>query len=80
MEENTLVLELSNGSEVKLHEVWCCYDGNKDCGSVVEVFDCETGAILARFDGALPDLDDEDFDRDKYIKRIESEISWAENY
>lgn len=80
MEENTLVLELSNGSEVKLHEVWICCGGHKDCGSVIEVLDCETGAILALFNGALPDLDDEDFDRDKYIKRIESEISWAENY
>ena len=80
MEENTLVLELSNGSEVKLHEVWNCCDGHKDCGSVIEVFDCETGAILAHFDGTLPDLEDEDFDRDKYIKIIESEISWAENY
>lgn len=80
MEENTLVLELSNGSEVKLHEVWNCCDGHKDCGSVIEVFDCETGAILAHFDGTLPDIEDEDFERDKYIKRIESEISWAENY
>ena len=80
MEENTLVLELSNGSEVKLHEVWNCCDGHKDCGSVIEVFDCETGAILAHFDGTLPDFEDEDFDRDKYIKKIESEISWAENY
>lgn len=80
MEENTLVLELSNGSEVKLHEVWNCCDGHKDCGSVIEVFDCETGAILAHFDGTLPDLEDEDFDRNKYIKKIDSEISWAENY
>lgn len=80
MEENTLVLELSDGSEVKLREVWNCCDDHKDCGSVIEVFDCETSVILAHFNGTLPDLNDEDFDRDKYIKRIESEISWAEKY
>lgn len=78
MEKNALVFELSDGSEVELREAWDCCDNHKDCGSFVVVYDCKTGAILTRFNGTLPDLDDEDFDRDKYIKKIEDEISWAE--
>lgn len=81
MEENTLVLELSNGSEVKLHEVWSCCDGVNDCGSSVEVRDSELGYLICTLKGeTLPDTDDEDFSKEDYAKHIENEISWAENY
>lgn len=32
-----MVIELSDGSEVRLHEVWNCCDGIHDSGSTIEV-------------------------------------------
>ena len=32
-----MVIELSDGSEVRLHEVWNCCDGIHDSGSMIEV-------------------------------------------
>ena len=36
-----MVIELSDGSEVRLHEVWNCCDDIHDSGSEIEVYDNE---------------------------------------
>jgi len=73
-----LVLELSNGQEVELKEVWNCCDGTHDCGSAIEVYDCETNELICKFAGPLPDIDDEDFVMDEYIALVEQEIDYAD--
>ena len=59
-----MVIELSDGSEVRLHEVWNCCDGIHDSGSMIEVYNNEDDSFIGSFLGSLPDADDEDFDFD----------------
>ena len=59
-----MVIELSDGSEVRLHEVWNCCDGIHDSGSTIEVYNNEDDSFMGAFLGSLPDADDEDFDFD----------------
>lgn len=77
-EANAIVLELSNGMEVELREVFNI--GKVNSISKIEVYDCENNCFICSFNGSLPDFDDEDFDIDGYIKKIEEEIDWSENF
>lgn len=74
-----LVLELSNGQDIELKEVWNCCDGTHDCGSAIEVYDFETNKLICTFAGSLPDIDDEDSLMDEYIAFVEQEISNADS-
>lgn len=73
-----LVLELSNGQDIELKEVWNCCDGTHDCGSAIEVYDLETDGLICTFAGSLPDIDDKNPLMDEYIAFVEQEISNAE--
>ena len=65
-----MVIELNDGRKVELKECWnCCYDSN-DCGSYIDVYDTNTNEIIASYRGTLPDIEDEDFDMDKWIDRV----------
>ena len=66
-----MVIELSDGSEVRLHEVWNCCDGIHDSGSMIEVYNNEDDSFIGSFLGSLPDADDEDFDMDYFVKLVE---------
>ena len=68
-----MVIELSDGSEVKLHEVWNCCDGIHDSGSMIEVYNNEDDSFMGAFLGSLPDADDEDFDFD-----MDDFVEWLE--
>ena len=41
-----MVIELSDGSEVRLHEVWNCCDDIHDSGSEIEVYDNEDDSFM----------------------------------
>lgn len=69
-----MVIELSDGSEVKLHEVWNCCDGIHDSGSMIEVYNNEDDSFMDSFLGSLPDTNDEDFDMDYFIKWVEANL------
>ena len=69
-----MVIELSDGSEVRLHEVWNCCDGIHDSGSMIEVYNNEDDSFMDSFLGSLPDADDEDFDMDYFIKWVEANL------
>ena len=66
-----MVIELSDGSEVRLHEVWNCCDGIHDSGSMIEVYNNEDDSFIGSFLGSLPDINDEDFDMDYFVKWVE---------
>lgn len=69
-----MVIELSDGSEVRLHEVWnCCYD-IYDSGSMIEVYNNEDDSFIGSFLGSLPDTNDEDFDMDYFVKWVEANL------
>ena len=69
-----MVIELSDGSEVRLHEVWnCCYD-IYDSGSMIEVYNNEDDSFMGSFLGSLPDTNDEDFDIDYFVRWVESNL------
>ena len=69
-----MVIELSDGSEVRLHEVWnCCYDIH-DSGSEIEVYDNEDNSFMGSFLGILPDTDDEDFDMNDFVECVEANL------
>ena len=69
-----MVLQLSDGSEVRLHEVWnCCYDIH-DSGSMIEVYNNEDDSFIGSFLGSLPDTNDEDFDMDYFVKWVEANL------
>ena len=68
-----MVIELSDGSEVRLHEVWNCCDGIHDSGSMIEVYNNEDDSFMGAFLGSLPDADDEDFDFD-----MDDFVEWLE--
>ena len=68
-----MVIELSDGSEVRLHEVWNCCDGIHDSGSTIEVYNNEDDSFMGAFLGSLPDADDEDFDFD-----MDDFVEWLE--
>ena len=69
-----MVIELSDGSEVRLHEVWNCCDGIHDSGSMIEVYNNEDDSFMGVFLGSLPDADDEDFDMDYFVKWVEANL------
>lgn len=64
---------LSNGDEVTIKSAWDC---DKNC-SLIDVYDWN-GVLMAEFVGDMPDFDDEDFDEEKFIRKIEEEIAWFE--
>ena len=69
-----MVIELSDGSEVRLHEVWNCCDGIHDSGSMIEVYNNEDDSFMDSFLGSLPDTNDDDFDTDYFIKLVEANL------
>ena len=69
-----MVIELSDGSEVRLHEVWNCCDGIHDSGSMIEVYNNEDDSFIGSFLGSLPDADDEDFDMNYFVKWVEENL------
>ena len=69
-----MVIELSDGSEVRLHEVWNCCDGIHDSGSMIEAYNNEDDSFMDSFLGSLPDTNDEDFDMDYFVKWVESNL------
>lgn len=69
-----MVIELSDGSEVRLHEVWNCCDGIHDSGSMIEVYNNEDDSFMDSFLGSLPDTNDDDFDMDYFIKWVEANL------
>ena len=69
-----MVIKLSDGSEVRLHEVWNCCDGIHDSGSMIEVYNNEDDSFMDSFLGSLPDADDEDFDMDYLVKWVEANL------
>jgi hypothetical protein len=65
-------IELLDGTEVKLKEVWNCCDGTRECGSSIEVYDAKTNILLTTLEGkSLPDTDDEDYNEDYFVEEIE---------
>lgn len=69
-----MVIELSDGSEVRLHEVWNCCDDIHDSGSMIEVYNNEDDSFMDSFLGSLPDTNDEDFDMDYFVKWVEANL------
>lgn len=69
MDGNEFVLVLSDGTEVELVDAWDITDD--DSYSVVEIWDCETNHVIGSYRGTLPDTEDEDFDCDKLIEKVE---------
>ena len=69
-----MVIKLSDGSEVRLHEVWNCCDGIHDSGSMIEVYNNEDDSFIGSFLGSLPDTNDEDFDMDYFVKWVEANL------
>ena len=69
-----MVIKLSDGSEVRLHEVWNCCDGIHDSGSLIEVYNNEDDSFMGSFLGSLPDTNDEDFDMDYFVKWVEANL------
>lgn len=69
-----MVIELSDGSEVRLHEVWNCCDDIHDSGSMIEVYDNKDDSFIGSFLGSLPDTNDEDFDMDYFVKWVEANL------
>ena len=69
-----MVIELSDGSEVRLHEVWNCCDDIHDSGSMIEVYNNEDDSFIGSFLGSLPDTNDEDFDMDYFVKWVEANL------
>ena len=69
-----MVIELSDGSEVRLHEVWNCCDGIHDSGSMIEVYNNEDYSFIGSFLGSLPDPNDEVFDMDYFVERLEANL------
>ena len=69
-----MVIELSDGSEVRLHEVWNCCDGIHDSGSMIEVYNNKDDSFIGSFLGSLPDTNDEDFNMDYFVKWVEANL------
>ena len=71
-EDNSICLELSNGSEVEVKNAWIIEDN--DSYNAVEIWDTNTNEVIGMYKGSLPDIDDEDFDIDSFIEKIEEAI------
>ena len=69
-----MFIELSDGSKVRLHEVWNCCDDIHDSGSEIEVYDNEDDSFMGAVFGNLPDTDDEDFDMNYFVKWVEANL------
>ena len=74
MENDAIVIELNDGREVELVERWEIT--NDDSYSIVEVIDCENNSRLCSYRGVLPDMDDEDFDVNELINKVEEELDY----
>lgn len=64
-------IELSNGDIVNIRG--CFNTGNGS--DIIDVTD-ENGLLIAEFVGVMPDFDDEDFNKEAFIEKVENEISW----
>ena len=69
-----MFIELSDGSKVRLHEVWNCCDDIHDSGSTIEVYNNEDDSFTGEFLGSLPDTDDDDFDMDDFVEWLEANL------
>ena len=69
-----MFIELSDGSKVRLHEVWNYCNGIHDSGSEIEVYDNEDDSFMGAVFGNLPDTDDEDFDMDCFVEWLEANL------
>ena len=69
-----MFIELSDGSKVRLHEVWNYCNGIHDSGSEIEVYDNEDDSFMGSFLGSLPDTNDDDFDMDYFVKWVEANL------
>jgi len=68
-DNDSMVVELSNGDKVKLKEVWTIT--KDDSYSEIEVYDNETNLYMGSFRGSLPDDSDPDFDLGECAKELE---------
>lgn len=71
MEEDSIVLALSDGTEVELIETWVIDDETHDSYPEIDIVDCETEEVLGSYRGTLPDTEDEDFDCVVLIEKVE---------
>lgn len=69
-----MFIELSDGSKVRLHEVWNYCNDIHDSGSEIEVYDNEDDSFIGSFLGSLPDIDDEDFDMNDFVECVEANL------
>ena len=69
-----MFIELSDGSKVRLHEVWNCCDDIHDSGSTIEVYDNKNDSFMGAVFGNLPDTDDEDFDMNDFVECVEANL------
>ena len=67
-------ITLSDGQEVVIKSAYDCNTSR----SLICVCD-KNGVLLAEFGGGFPDFDDEDFDEEKFIRKVEEEIAWFEH-
>lgn len=72
MEEKNIVLELPNGDVVKLVETWKI--DTCDSYPEIEIFDYKTSQLVGACRGTLPDVDDEDFNIDALVAKVEESI------
>ena len=72
MDEKDLVIELSDGRVVCLHEIWVI---DEDSYPMVEVYDLETDELLGEYNGTIPDTEDEDFNMEKFTELVEVAIN-----
>ena len=70
--EDAFVIDLGDGTEVKLVEKWEITD--VDSYPIVEVIDCETNEVIGSYFRTLPDIEDDDFDMDKLIKEVRDNL------
>ena len=73
MDEKDLVIELSDGRSVNLHEIWVI---DEDSYPMVEVHDLETDELLGEYKGSIPDTEDEDFDMEELADLVEFAINY----
>lgn len=68
-----LVIELSDGRSVNLHEIWVI---DEDSYPMVEVHDLETDELLGEYSGTIPDTEDEDFNMEELADLVEFAINY----
>lgn len=68
-----LVIDLSDGRVVYLHEIWVI---DEDSYPMVEVHDFETDELLGEYNGTIPDTEDEDFNMEELADLVEFAINY----